>query len=160
MRCIIKILSAITKGYMLRLVQAIARINPPESRTLKQAPCQVLLFAYKSIYTDINSGILIRGLDPSLREHGVFLVFVFSLSSHFLFSTNTSFRSHLASKMSSTGAKRSDGRISNRIENYTKFWNADPLKEQDADNAKRLDSYTDVVNGQFPLWPMFVIFVF
>ena len=62
--------------------------------------------------------------------------------------------------MSSTGAKRSDGRISNRIENYTKFWNADPLKEQDADNAKRLDSYTDVVNGQFPLWPMFVIFVF
>ena len=66
MRCIIKFLSAITKGYMLRLVQAMARINPPESRTLKQAPCQVLLFAYKSIYTEINSGILIRGLDPSL----------------------------------------------------------------------------------------------
>ena len=43
MRCIIKILSAITKGYMLRLVQAMARINPPESRTLKQAPCQVFV---------------------------------------------------------------------------------------------------------------------
>ena len=55
--------------------------------------------------------------------------------------------------MSSTGAidKRSDGRVTNRIENYTKFWNVDPLKEQDADNAKRLDSYTDVVNGQFHL---------
>jgi len=53
--------------------------------------------------------------------------------------------------MSSTGAidKRNDGRVTNRIENYTKFWNADPLKEQDADNAKRLDSYTDVVNGYY-----------
>ena len=68
MRCIVKIISAIAKGYILRLVQAMARItgNPPESRTLKQAPCQDLLFAYKSIYTEINSGILIRGLDPSL----------------------------------------------------------------------------------------------
>jgi sterol 24-C-methyltransferase len=56
--------------------------------------------------------------------------------------------------MSFTGAidKRSDGRVTDRIENYTKFWNADPLKEQDADNAKRLDSYTDVVNGQLHLF--------
>ena len=53
--------------------------------------------------------------------------------------------------MSSTGTKGSDGRVSNRIENYTKFWNADPSKEQDADSTKRLDSYTDVVNGQFHL---------
>ena len=55
--------------------------------------------------------------------------------------------------MSSTGVndKRSDGRVTNRIENYTKFWNADPLKEQDKDNAKRLDSYNDVVNGQLHL---------
>lgn len=53
--------------------------------------------------------------------------------------------------MSSTGVKRSDGRVANRIENYTKFWNANPLKEQDEDNAKRLDSYADVVNGQFHL---------
>ena len=66
MRCIVKILSAIAKGYMLRLVQAMAKINPPESWTLKQAPCQDLLFAYESIYTEINSSILIRGLDPSL----------------------------------------------------------------------------------------------
>jgi len=51
--------------------------------------------------------------------------------------------------MSSTGVVHSDGRVNNRIQNYTKFWNADPSKEQDADNAKRLDSYTDVVNGQF-----------
>ena len=50
--------------------------------------------------------------------------------------------------MSSTGVKRSDGRVDGRIENYTKFWNADPLKEQETDNAKRLESYTDVVNGQ------------
>jgi len=51
--------------------------------------------------------------------------------------------------MSSTGAKRSDGRVIDRMENYTKFWNADPSKEQDADNTKRLDSYTDVVNGYY-----------
>ena len=55
--------------------------------------------------------------------------------------------------MSSTGTidKRSDGRVTNRMENYTKFWNTDPLKEENADNAKRLDSYTDVVNGQLLL---------
>lgn len=56
-----------------------------------------------------------------------------------------------SSKMSSTGVKRSDGRVNDRIENYTKFWNADPLKEQEVDNAKRLDSYTEVVNGQLHL---------
>ena len=63
--------------------------------------------------------------------------------------------------MSSTATidKLSDGRVSNRIENYNKFWNADPLKEQDADNTKRLDSYTDVVNGQFHLWPSSVSFL-
>ena len=57
------------------------------------------------------------------------------------------------SKMSSTGTidKRSDGRVTDRMENYTKFWNTDPLKEENADNAKRLDSYTDVVNGQLLL---------
>ena len=50
--------------------------------------------------------------------------------------------------MSSTGV---DGRVNDRIQNYTKFWNADPLKEQGKDTTKRLDSYTDVVNGQFHL---------
>ena len=29
------------------------------------------------------------------------------------------------------------------IENYTKFWNVDPLREQDADIAKYLDSCTE-----------------
>ena len=58
--------------------------------------------------------------------------------------------------MSSTGVndKCSDGRVTNRIQNYTKFWNVDPLKEQDTDNVKRLDSYTDVVNGQLHLWSL------
>ena len=81
MRCIVKILSAIAKGYILRLVQAMARINPPESRTLKQAPCQDLLFAYKSIYTKINSGILIRGFDPSLASICADFVFICVLTS-------------------------------------------------------------------------------
>jgi len=48
---------------MLRLERALATSNPPESGTLKQAD---LLFAYKSTYTEINNGILIRGFDPSL----------------------------------------------------------------------------------------------
>ncbi|KAF8814976.1 delta-sterol C-methyltransferase [Phlegmacium glaucopus] len=51
--------------------------------------------------------------------------------------------------MSSTGVKRSDGRVDDRIENYTKFWNTDLSQEQEADNAKRLDSYTEVVNGYY-----------
>ena len=53
--------------------------------------------------------------------------------------------------MSSTGAKLSDGRVNDRIQNYTKFWKPDPLKEGETDNTKRLDSYTEVVNGQFHL---------
>ena len=41
---------------------------------LRSGSGQDLLFAYKSIYTEINSGILIRGLDPSLGyPHQVFL---------------------------------------------------------------------------------------
>ncbi|KAF8155764.1 delta-sterol C-methyltransferase [Crassisporium funariophilum] len=51
--------------------------------------------------------------------------------------------------MTSTGVKRDDGRVDNRIENYTKFWHADPSKEQEVDNDKRLDSYTEVVNGYY-----------
>ncbi len=50
--------------------------------------------------------------------------------------------------MSSITTARSDGRVDNRIENYTKFWKVDPNAEEDQDNEKRLDSYTDVVNGQ------------
>ena len=45
--------------------------------------------------------------------------------------------------------QRDDGRIDNRIENYTKFWQKDLKKEESADNDNRLDSYTDVVNGNF-----------
>ena len=53
--------------------------------------------------------------------------------------------------MSSTAVKQCDGRLTNRMENYTKFWNADPSKERDADNTNRLDNYSEVVNGQFHL---------
>ena len=59
---------------MLKLERALATSNPPESGTLKQAPCQDLLFAYKSIYTEINSGILIRGFDPSLTNHNALIM--------------------------------------------------------------------------------------
>ncbi|KIJ98782.1 hypothetical protein K443DRAFT_133298 [Laccaria amethystina LaAM-08-1] len=45
--------------------------------------------------------------------------------------------------------QRDDGRIDNRIENYTKFWQKDLKKEESADNDHRLDSYTDVVNGYY-----------
>jgi sterol 24-C-methyltransferase len=40
-----------------------------------------------------------------------------------------------------------DGRVQNRIENYTSFWQKDTSKEGDAENENRIDSYTDVVNG-------------
>ena len=85
----------------------------------------------------------------------MFLVFIFSISSHFLFSTTTVFLLHLAPKMSSTAVKHCDGRLSNRMENYTKFWNADLSKEKDADHTNRLDNYTEVVNGQFHLLTFF-----
>ncbi|KAF8962547.1 delta-sterol C-methyltransferase [Flammula alnicola] len=51
--------------------------------------------------------------------------------------------------MSATGVQRNDGRVENRVENYTKFWHKDPTKEQEADNENRLDSYTEVVNGYY-----------
>lgn len=44
---------------------------------------------------------------------------------------------------------RADGRVDNRIENYTKFWKEDPNAEQNQDNEKRLDNYTEVVNGYY-----------
>ena len=50
--------------------------------------------------------------------------------------------------MSSTGVQLNDGRVESRVESYTKFWKKDPTKEEDADNHKRLDSYTEVVNGE------------
>ncbi|KDR80243.1 hypothetical protein GALMADRAFT_242548 [Galerina marginata CBS 339.88] len=51
--------------------------------------------------------------------------------------------------MSSTGVQLDDGRVQNRVENYTKFWKKDPTKEQDEDNDKRIESYTEVVNGYY-----------
>ena len=50
--------------------------------------------------------------------------------------------------MSSTGVQMNDGRVESRVENYTKFWKTDPTKEEEADNKKRLNSYTEVVNGE------------
>lgn len=52
-------------------------------------------------------------------------------------------------KMSTSAqtASRADGRVDDRIENYTKFWQKDPNAEKDVDNENRLSSYTDVVNG-------------
>ena len=47
--------------------------------------------------------------------------------------------------------QRADGRIENRVENYTKFWNKDLNQEGSDDNEKRLHSYTDVVNGMHGL---------
>jgi sterol 24-C-methyltransferase len=42
---------------------------------------------------------------------------------------------------------RTDGRVNTRIENYTKFWKEDLNTEENEDNQKRLNSYTEVVNG-------------
>lgn len=53
--------------------------------------------------------------------------------------------------MSSTGVQLDDGRVLNRMENYTKFWQKDPNEEQDQDNKNRIDSYTEVVNGKHHL---------
>ncbi|PPR02935.1 hypothetical protein CVT24_012165 [Panaeolus cyanescens] len=47
----------------------------------------------------------------------------------------------------STGVKLSDGRVANRIENYSKFWDKDLKTDQTGD--KRLDNYTEVVNGYY-----------
>ena len=42
-----------------------------------------------------------------------------------------------------------DGRVGQRIGDYTKFWEKDPNQESEANNGNRLGSYTDVVNGRF-----------
>ena len=54
--------------------------------------------------------------------------------------------------MSSTAVakQRSDGRVESRVENYTKFWKKDTAQEGASDNENRLESYTEVVNGQHP----------
>ncbi|KAH0835882.1 S-adenosyl-L-methionine-dependent methyltransferase [Lanmaoa asiatica] len=42
-----------------------------------------------------------------------------------------------------------DGRVGQRIDNYTKFWDTDPNQESETNNQNRLGSYTDVVNGYY-----------
>ncbi|KAG6919835.1 hypothetical protein DXG01_000340 [Tephrocybe rancida] len=42
-----------------------------------------------------------------------------------------------------------DGRVGNRIENYNGFWNKDLQRETEDGTEKRLDSYTEVVNGYY-----------
>ena len=52
-----------------------------------------------------------------------------------------------------------DGRQSQRVDNYTKFWQKDLGKEADIDNKNRIDSYTDVVNGELG-YPQFFLVSF
>ena len=42
---------------------------------------------------------------------------------------------------------RADGRQDDRVQNYTKFWQQDTKDETEVENANRLNSYTEVVNG-------------
>lgn len=42
-----------------------------------------------------------------------------------------------------------DGRVQNRVENYSAFWQKDKSQESSTDLGNRLDSYTDVVNGYY-----------
>ena len=46
-----------------------------------------------------------------------------------------------------------DARVGQRIENYTNFWQKDMAKEEDVDTENRVDSYTDVVNGECDFSP-------
>ncbi|KAH8829486.1 delta-sterol C-methyltransferase [Flagelloscypha sp. PMI_526] len=42
-----------------------------------------------------------------------------------------------------------DGRVTDRVDNYVKFWQKDKSKESAEDNSNRLENYTDVVNGYY-----------
>lgn len=44
-----------------------------------------------------------------------------------------------------------DGRVGNRIENYNGFWKEDLRREDEGATEKRLDSYTEVVNGRLSI---------
>lgn len=46
-----------------------------------------------------------------------------------------------------TNIPMEDGRVENRLQNYTKFWKTDLNKEEKHDSENRLNQYTDVVNG-------------
>lgn len=51
------------------------------------------------------------------------------------------------SATSGSSSALADGRVGQRIENYTKFWKEDLKKDSDEDNQHRLSLYTEVVNG-------------
>lgn len=56
-----------------------------------------------------------------------------------------------------TTEQHPDGRVKDRIDNYTKFWDKDPGQESDTHNHNRLGRYADVVNGlSFFVGPMFL----
>ena len=48
-----------------------------------------------------------------------------------------------------------DGRVNDRIENYTDFWQKDMSQEQKLDTDNRVENYTDVINGMYQLLPPF-----
>lgn len=54
----------------------------------------------------------------------------------------------MAATATVNGQNLPDGRVNDRIENYTKFWQKDMGKEANVDTENRIDSYTDVVNGE------------
>jgi sterol 24-C-methyltransferase len=41
-----------------------------------------------------------------------------------------------------------DGRVKERVSNYTGFWEKDSANDSEAQKANRLENYTDVINGE------------
>jgi sterol 24-C-methyltransferase len=52
-----------------------------------------------------------------------------------------------ADSSSTTRATLADGRVNDRIANYTAFWEKDSKNDGETQKANRLDNYTEVVNG-------------
>lgn len=48
-----------------------------------------------------------------------------------------------------TANQHPDGRVDQRINDYTKFWEQNPNQENETNNQNRLGRYTEVVNGPF-----------
>ena len=44
-----------------------------------------------------------------------------------------------------------DGRVKERVSNYTGFWEKDSAKDNEEHRANRLENYTDVINGMCSL---------
>lgn len=42
-----------------------------------------------------------------------------------------------------------DGRVKERVSNYTGFWEKDSANDNEAQRSNRLNNYTDVINGEF-----------